>query len=56
MNTLKNITIYCGSNFGTTPDYYDAAKQMGKTLADQGIHLIYGGGKVGLWVRSQMLP
>ncbi len=48
MNTLKNITIYCGSNFGTTPDYYEAAKQMGKTLADQGLHLIYGGGKVGL--------
>lgn len=48
MNILKNITVYCGSNFGNTPKYYEAAKLMGKTLADNGIQLVYGGGNVGL--------
>ncbi|WFF37817.1 TIGR00730 family Rossman fold protein [Moraxella nasibovis] len=48
MKTLNNIAVYCGSNFGNTPDYYHAAKLMGQTLATQHIRLIYGGGNVGL--------
>ncbi|MFA9485311.1 MULTISPECIES: TIGR00730 family Rossman fold protein [unclassified Moraxella] len=48
MNSLKSIAVYCGSNFGNTPKYYEAAKLMGKTLADNDIQLVYGGGNVGL--------
>lgn len=48
MKTLNKIAVYCGSNFGSTPDYYEAAKLMGQTLAKQNIELVYGGGNVGL--------
>lgn len=48
MKSLKNITVYCGSNFGTVSAYYEAAKAMGKALVDNQSRLIYGGGKVGL--------
>lgn len=48
MNTLNNIAVYCGSNFGNTPDYYAAAKSLGETLVAQNARLIYGGGNVGL--------
>lgn len=48
MANFKNIAVYCGSNFGNSPVYFEAAKLMGKTLANQGLGLVYGGGKVGL--------
>ncbi len=48
MNSMQNITVYCGSNLGLTPDYYYAAKQMGKAIAKRGSHLVYGGGSAGL--------
>lgn len=48
MQSLNTIAVYCGSNFGITPDYYQAAKLMGKILANQNIRLVYGGGKIGL--------
>ncbi|MCL1622818.1 TIGR00730 family Rossman fold protein [Moraxella sp. Tifton1] len=48
MNTLNAIAVYCGSNFGNTPNYYHAAKLMGETLAKLNISLVYGGGNVGL--------
>lgn len=45
---LKSIGVFCGSSEGTDPAYREAAFLLGKTLADQGISLVYGGGKVGL--------
>lgn len=48
MNTLTNITVYCGSNLGDTPAYYHGAKHLAQTLHQQDIRLIYGGGNVGL--------
>lgn len=47
-NIIKQLTVYCGSNFGETPAYHQAATQLGKYLADHQITLVYGGGKVGL--------
>lgn len=40
--------MFCGSNPGGRPEYADAARRMGQTLADAGIGLVYGGGRVGL--------
>ncbi|ETD67273.1 lysine decarboxylase [Pelistega indica] len=48
MNNLKNITVYCGSNFGEIPDYYEEAKRLGELMAKEAIQLVYGGGKIGL--------
>jgi len=42
------MAVFCGSASGRDPVYRDAAKQFGRTLALQGIGLVYGGGHVGL--------
>ncbi|MFT4298119.1 MAG: TIGR00730 family Rossman fold protein [Aeromicrobium sp.] len=47
-NALKAVTVFCGSRFGTDPAYEQAAVEVGRTLAEQGITLVYGGGRVGL--------
>ena len=48
MTELNSICVYCGSNAGTRPGYAAAAKAMGEALAERGLTLVYGGGKVGL--------
>lgn len=45
---MKRIAVYCGSSMGTEPVYRDSAIAMGSALAEAGIELVYGGGKVGL--------
>ncbi|MEO0961951.1 MAG: TIGR00730 family Rossman fold protein [Pseudomonadota bacterium] len=42
------LCVYCGSSFGAHPDYEIAASLVGRTLAERGIHVIFGGGRVGL--------
>jgi uncharacterized protein (TIGR00730 family) len=48
MTAIRNICVYCGSNAGTDPSFAQAAATLGKTLAQQGIGLVYGGGQSGL--------
>lgn len=48
MKTFNSIVVYCGSNFGNTPVYYQAAQELGKILVEHGARLVYGGGRVGL--------
>ncbi|KMN30787.1 MULTISPECIES: TIGR00730 family Rossman fold protein [unclassified Chromobacterium] len=45
---MKAICLFCGSNKGAKPEYEAAAREFGRTLAEQGITLVYGAGKVGL--------
>ncbi len=45
---MKNITVFCGSSFGSDDIYKEQATLLGKTLAKQNIQLIYGGADVGL--------
>lgn len=45
---MKRICVFCGSNYGANPAYAAAAREVGETLAERGIGLVYGGGKVGL--------
>lgn len=45
---MKNITVFCGSSFGTEEIYKEQAELLGKTLAKQNIGLVYGGANVGL--------
>jgi len=47
-NEIKRVVVYCGANVGLNPAYQDAAEAVGRTLAEQGIGLVYGGGGVGL--------
>jgi uncharacterized protein (TIGR00730 family) len=45
---VRRICVYCGSSPGRDPAYADAAMAMGRTLAERGLGLVYGGGHVGL--------
>lgn len=47
-NEIKRVVVYCGANVGNDPAYEAAAVSVGRTLAEQGIGLVYGGGGVGL--------
>ncbi|HEX6909842.1 MAG TPA: TIGR00730 family Rossman fold protein [Longimicrobium sp.] len=45
---MQRICVFCGSSPGGRPDYAQAAREMGAALAERGIGLVYGGGRVGL--------
>ena len=45
---LNAIAVFCGSSLGTDPAFADAARLTGRTLAERGIDVVYGGGHVGL--------
>jgi uncharacterized protein (TIGR00730 family) len=45
---IKSIGIFCGSALGKNPVYAERAKLLGKLLADEKIHLVYGAGNVGI--------
>lgn len=45
---IKNICVYCGSSLGANPVYAEAARTLGRAMAEDGIGLIYGGASVGL--------
>jgi hypothetical protein len=45
---LSSVAVYCGSNSGFDPAYAQAATSLGRTLAERGISLVFGGGDVGL--------
>ncbi len=48
MSDLKAICIYCGSGKGADPAFEQAAIDLGRLLAREGIRLVYGGGSLGL--------
>lgn len=48
MTSLKTVAVFCGSNFGVSPEYAEAAAALGRTLARRGIGLVYGGTHKGL--------
>lgn len=45
---LKSVAVFCGSSSGNDKDIVSSAYELGQFLAEQGITLVYGGGKVGL--------
>lgn len=48
MNKLGTVAVYCGSSLGKDKVYTDFAVKLGETLATRNIHLVYGGGNIGL--------
>jgi uncharacterized protein (TIGR00730 family) len=48
MSKIKTICVYCGSGPGSNPRFIEAAIALGKTLAENRIRLVYGGGSIGL--------
>ena len=45
---MKRICVYCGSNPGRQPVYREAANELGRILAENGIGLVYGGASIGV--------
>ncbi len=45
---MKRLAIYCGSATPADPVYIDCAREVGRTLAERGIGVVYGGGRLGL--------
>ena len=48
METMNSICIFLGSNPGADPVYAEAAREMGRTLAANGLTCVYGGSDTGL--------
>ena len=44
----SHICVFCGSNPGSKPEYMEAAKELGRVIANRNMHLVYGGGNLGL--------
>jgi uncharacterized protein (TIGR00730 family) len=45
---MKRIAVYCGSATPADPRYIELAREVGRTLAERGIGVVYGGGRLGL--------
>ena len=48
MKSFRRIAVYCGSSNTVDPSYFELAAKVGRTLAERGIGVVYGGGRVGL--------
>jgi len=45
---VGSICLFCGSSNAADPAYLQAAADFGRTLAEAGVRLVYGGGGIGL--------
>lgn len=45
---MKRVCVYCGSSEGRDPRYREGARRVGRSLAQRGLGLVYGGGGIGL--------
>jgi len=45
---IESICVFCGSSFGVSPLYAEAAAGFGREIARRGLRLVYGGGNIGL--------
>lgn len=45
---MKRIAVFCGAATGADARYADMAREVGKTIAERGLGIVYGGGHVGL--------
>lgn len=45
---MRALCVFCGSSSGDDPRYLALARRTGAALAQRGLTLVYGGGRVGL--------
>lgn len=45
---MKSVCVFCGSSDGVAAVYLAGARQVGQTLAQRGLQVVYGGGRTGL--------
>jgi uncharacterized protein (TIGR00730 family) len=44
---IRTVCVYCASSSRTPQIYLDAATSLGRTLAEAGLRVVYGGGSLG---------
>ncbi len=45
---IRTVCVYAASSEAVAPEYADAARRLGRLIAERGCHLVYGGGNIGL--------
>jgi len=48
MTEISSLCVFCGSKTGTDPAHAAAARRLGELMAERGVTLVYGGGRIGL--------
>lgn len=48
MNTIRSVCVYCGSSPGRDDAYLASGRQLGRSIAEAGLALVYGGGTRGI--------
>lgn len=48
MVPITSVCVYCGSRVGASPGHKAAAARLGRLLAEAGVRVVYGGGRIGL--------
>ncbi len=48
MTAIASLCVFCGSREGADGAYALAAERLGRLVAERGIRLVYGGGRIGL--------
>jgi uncharacterized protein (TIGR00730 family) len=46
--SIRSVTVYCSSSAAVARQYFDAAEQAGRAIAQNNWNLVYGGNLVGL--------
>ena len=45
---MNRVCVFCGSTTGGPAHYADVARKLGAHLAESGLGMVYGGGRIGL--------
>jgi uncharacterized protein (TIGR00730 family) len=48
MTAIHSLAVFCGSRLGANPAFAEAARTLGRGLAQAGIRLVFGGGRIGI--------
>ncbi len=48
MTRISSLCVFCGSKTGDGPVFEAAARRLGELMAERGITLVFGGGRIGL--------
>ena len=48
VSAIKNVAVFCASADGADAVFRAVAEELGRKLAERGIGVVYGGGRVGL--------
>ena len=48
LKRVRRVAVYCGSTNGNDQAFLDEARALGRTIADAGLGVVYGGANIGL--------